>query len=147
MEANKENSYERSKRIIREVMHVAGFDSVQDFVNALGVNYMMVYNPYCGKVSRLSDELITRINQEYPNISIQYLTTGDGDLDQKQQSQDGVSNTDIVNLLERVTTLLEKIQSRDEKLLAMMDRVITIEGNLMKKILSVDERSDDDEQN
>lgn len=137
-----ESGNEMCKRVIRDLMHATGYDSVQEFADKLDVGYMTVYNPYSGRVSRLSDELISVVKEKFPEVNETYLMTGTGNIliNNKQTHNDPtLTNDDMFRLLERITTLLERVQMREERLTSIVENVTELQNKLASKILSSNE--------
>lgn len=125
----------RNSRIVKELMFNLGIKSVQEFVNLLGVPYMQVYYAYNGTVNNMSQEMIDKIIETYPNVRERFLRYGEypifyekeNEARLQNQEQEAfpkpVTNAELFTMLERITTLFEKLQHHDQSILAREDNL------------------------
>lgn len=124
--------------VIKELMHEFGFSNVKEFSNELGCNYMMLYYHYIGRNNDMSSELAKKIIARYPNVRTEFLMRGELPIFKGQEKEmpesfslkDEVTVSDMFKLLERVTTLLEKVQAREEIIDEKIKRLEELEKSL-----------------
>ena len=126
-----ETKKQRTARILRTLMFELGIDSVSKFCNEINANYMQVYYTYNGQVNSISYELISKILNKYPRVNRKYLESGEGDvfvnsdnskLTERTAIDKPVSLDDMFRLLDRLTTLFEKVQKREEHIEQLQER-------------------------
>lgn len=143
-----ESRKDRVIRIIKTIMFTYGFDSVQGFADEIGANYMQVYYTYIGKTTAISTELAEKILAKFTDLNKEFLETGFGPVkvggeepgEDIVRPRDEVTTADMFRLLERVTTLLEKVQERENLLLQKMEELKRREEKLEERLKDADQK-------
>ena len=143
-----ESRKDRIIRIIKTIMFTYGFDSVQKFADEIGANYMQVYYTYIGRTTAISTELAEKILARFPDLNKKFLETGFGSVKAGEEEEpeedverphDEITAADMFRLLERVTTLLEKVQERENLLLQKMEELKRREEKLEERLKDADQ--------
>lgn len=138
-----ETRKDRIIRIIRTIMFNYKYDSVQKFADDIGANYMQVYYCSIGKTTTLSPDLEDKILAKFQDLNPSFLKTGLGSVTTDnipttigERESFEVTNADMFRLLERITTLLEKVQEREDLLVQRIEELKRREKELDDKIKS-----------
>ena len=142
-----ESRKDRVIRIIKTLMFHLGYDSVQKFADDMGANYMQVYYCYTGKTTNISPNLENKIIAKFPNVSREFLRNGVGDVEGNSdfgesfaQEQNEVTAADMFRLLDRVTTLMEKLQTREDFLMRRLEELKRKEEEIDNKLKQLSTR-------
>lgn len=127
----KESQSERTQRILKTIMFVTNYDKVNEFSDAIGANYMQVYYCVTGRTKGVNMDLAEKILKKFPDLNPEFIRKGVG-VPLKNDSSNGnnvptefipyekynnddlpqIATSDVVTLLNRVTSLLEKVQQK-----------------------------------
>ena len=142
-----ENRKDRIIRIIKTLMYTYGYNSVQKFADDIGANYMQVYYCYIGKTTSVSSDLEEKIISKLKDVNPEFIRTGFGPVKGGEEipvplgekmSKTDISPNELYSLLDRVTTLLEKVQAREDYLIRRMEELKRKEEELDYKIKSLE---------
>lgn len=144
-----ETRKDRVIRIIKTLMYTFGYDSVQKFADDLNANYMQVYYCYTGKTTSISADLEEKIIAKFPKVNREFLRTGAGDVEGNGEEEDElvipeqgeISAADMFRLLDRVTTLMEKLQTREDFLMRKLEELKRKEEEIDSKLKQLNTRS------
>lgn len=125
-----------SSKIIKDIMHYAGCDNVSLFCNLIGASYMKVYYMWRG-TTPISEEVLLKIHNTFPEIRLQYIKGEDNRmLENDESTSNGKSDSqvtmqDMFVLIERLTTLFEKMQESQNKMNEHYMHILELEERLL----------------
>lgn len=127
-----ESQTDRTTRILKTVLYVTNYDKINEFSDAIGANYMQVYNAYAGRTKVMPQSLAKKILEAFPELNPEFVNKGEGEpllgggshvsddssifIRKNDDEPKDVTTSDMFKLLDRVTDLMKKVQEKWEEL-------------------------------
>lgn len=125
--ADFETKRDRTKRIMKSLLHALDMN-VSELSDATGIGYMGLYYLNVGRTREFPEETIDAICLKFPTISRDFLTTGIGSpfLDGRKIDEEQSLKSENA-LLEKITSLLDRVLSREE---AIDKKIVILEERI-----------------
>ena len=138
MKKNEEKFYNADYQRITELKKYFGFHTWVEFAKNIGLGHAQIFSDIKKNSCGISDSLAKRIVEYSPNISYEWLKTGNGDMivsgDGNNVKQVGDNNrSNITTVDDRVVRLFEEATAERMKLHAERERLLNIIESLTTK--------------
>lgn len=139
------------QNVYKKLRSTGAIRNKQDFAEKIGYNYTCTSSALNGTERYLNDRFFTRILRAFPQVSEEYIKTGQGDIFVSKENGEGIesSSTGILPLpsfspttnvhmdLGRLLATLEKQQALTRRQLAQTEKVLEQINNLIETLRSM----------
>ena len=140
-----------AKVIIQKVLDALDMKA-PTFAEQVGVSYMRIFDLQRGRTKKFNPNMVQSICNRFPQISKNFLYTGEGPLfieDEKPELPKKPAQKELFSpeaaqpTVERVLSLLEKLQQKDEYITEKMQKLQEWERELMQREIDLAKREND----